>query len=325
MKVLIKNFLIRNLLESKVGFKILKSKFDNVIIMYHGVSDSRCQFNNRHTLTKDFISHLKFLKKYCNILSLNDFCQEKFIANKINVAITFDDGYYNNFIIAQPILEELKVPATFFVTGINSVENKILWADYIDIVTTQVDKEFSFNLENYQFKLVDNIFKCIETKKTIHQIIKNDLAEYEYKLQLYSKFDKYIQKKIFDGNEIFWKLMSDDDIVNSSKSNVISIQSHGFLHNNLGRIKEENAYDEILKSKNYLEQLTQKEIEFLGYPDGSYSKNVVKYAFENGFKYQFAADGYLSKEDFLDSRLFDRKGMYNIGSYKNQIFNAIKK
>lgn len=325
MKVSLKNYLIKNLLNSKVGFNLVKSKFDNIIIMYHGITDESCPYNNRHTLTKDFKKHLIFFKKYCNILSLNDFCEEKFISNKINIAITFDDGYYNNYKIAQAILEELKIPATFFVTGINTTDDKILWADYVDIVSSVIQNDISFELGDFSFILQNKIFKCINSNKSLHQIIKNDLPEYEHKLELFTKLKKYIPKNTFENNEIYWKLMTDSDIVKSSKSNFISIQSHGFLHNNLGKIKEENAFNEILNSKCYLEDLTQKKIDFIGYPDGSYSKNVVDFAFKNGFKYQFAADGFLFNEDTMDNRLFDRNGMYNIGSSNNQIFNALKK
>ena len=44
------------------------------------------------------------------------------------VLITFDDGYFNNT-RALPILEELKVPATFFITTENVLRQKCFWWD----------------------------------------------------------------------------------------------------------------------------------------------------------------------------------------------------
>jgi peptidoglycan/xylan/chitin deacetylase (PgdA/CDA1 family) len=44
--------------------------------------------------------------------------------------ITFDDGYYNNT-LALPILEEYKVPALFFVSTDNVLQNKCYWWDVL--------------------------------------------------------------------------------------------------------------------------------------------------------------------------------------------------
>lgn len=42
--------------------------------------------------------------------------------------ITFDDGYYNNH-LALPVLEELKVPAVFFISTNHVMHNKCFWWD----------------------------------------------------------------------------------------------------------------------------------------------------------------------------------------------------
>ena len=130
----IKSNIVNITLNTKIGYNLLKKRFDNTVLMYHGVSELPCPYNKRHTLKKDFIKHLIFLKKNCNIITLNQFFNKEFKEDKINVALTFDDGYWNNFSIAKPILEELKVPATFFITGINNTNENYLWADFVDIL-----------------------------------------------------------------------------------------------------------------------------------------------------------------------------------------------
>lgn len=44
--------------------------------------------------------------------------------------LTFDDGYYNNR-LALPVLEELKVPALFFISTNNVRDNKCFWWDVL--------------------------------------------------------------------------------------------------------------------------------------------------------------------------------------------------
>ena len=46
------------------------------------------------------------------------------------VAITFDDGYFNNS-LALPILEKFGVPATFFIATDNVLQNKCYWWDVL--------------------------------------------------------------------------------------------------------------------------------------------------------------------------------------------------
>ena len=46
------------------------------------------------------------------------------------VAVTFDDGYFNNS-LALPILEKFGVPATFFISTDNVLQNKCYWWDVL--------------------------------------------------------------------------------------------------------------------------------------------------------------------------------------------------
>lgn len=49
-------------------------------------------------------------------------------------AITFDDGFRNNLTIAAPLLADLNIPATFYVTTGFVAENGMSWIDRIEIV-----------------------------------------------------------------------------------------------------------------------------------------------------------------------------------------------
>jgi peptidoglycan/xylan/chitin deacetylase (PgdA/CDA1 family) len=64
-----------------------------------------------------FKRNLYFLKKNMNVISLDDFFFYRLSSEKINVAITFDDGVKSWINIAVPILKELELPATFFVSS----------------------------------------------------------------------------------------------------------------------------------------------------------------------------------------------------------------
>jgi peptidoglycan/xylan/chitin deacetylase (PgdA/CDA1 family) len=115
--------------------------------------------------------------------------------------------------------------------------------------------------------------------------------------------------------------MDDDELIKISKSKFVTIGSHGNLHNNLGQIDIENAKNELIESNLYLENLLQKKIDELAYPDGSYNNELLDYAYKMGFKYQLAAEGFLNKADNDIFFIRDRIGIYQCGKWTNQLIN----
>lgn len=321
----IKSNIINVTLDTKIGYNLLKKRFDNTVIMYHGVSEKSSPYNKRHTIKKDFIKHLLFLKKHCNIISLNQFFNKEFKKDKINVALTFDDGYWNNFSIAKPILEEMKVPATFFITGINNTNENFLWADFVDILAKSELKK-NIYLDELNFELRKNSYYLENSEQALHQIIKHDKADYETKILLFNNVSTEEKSIILnEENKEFWKLMTDNEIIETAKSKFIDIQSHGFYHNNLGTINLTSALKEGVESKNYLENLTQKKVDTIGFPDGSYSKNFLDEIEKFGISKFTAAEGFLFDFEREDNRILDRKGMYDVGESNNQLYNSLVK
>ena len=68
--------------------------------------------------------------------------------------------------------------------------------------------------------------------------------------------------------------MSTSDLIEVEKSSMVTIESHGHLHFNLGFITFESAVNDLKKSKDLLESNLKKEINLLAYPDGSYSDKI---------------------------------------------------
>jgi len=70
-----------------------------------------------HGASGCFEANLRFLKRYTNVVSLDDFFSNKLSVEKINTVITFDDGYKSWVTEAIPALQELRLPATFFISS----------------------------------------------------------------------------------------------------------------------------------------------------------------------------------------------------------------
>src|SRR4051812_45589934 len=92
------------------------------ILLYHGVTDEPGEgiFNYRSKFvpTSAFAAHIAWFKRKFTVLPLSEFVERRMEGTlpKRALAITFDDGYENNYSAAYPILRDAHVPATFFLT-----------------------------------------------------------------------------------------------------------------------------------------------------------------------------------------------------------------
>lgn len=87
------------------------------ILMYHSVSDKEALYA---ISPKKFAWQMAYLKKNnFNVISLSslvEMLQNKQIIPPKSVAITFDDGYEDNYLTAWPILKKYNFPASIFLT-----------------------------------------------------------------------------------------------------------------------------------------------------------------------------------------------------------------
>jgi len=83
-----------------------------IVLMYHHVLPTETE----HSVTpKQFKEQLILLKsKGYSFVNADHIESYVSIKNKKTIAITFDDGWLDNWAYAVPILEELKIPATIF-------------------------------------------------------------------------------------------------------------------------------------------------------------------------------------------------------------------
>jgi len=87
------------------------------ILTYHSIGDNRALFTVSPT---EFAWQLKYLKKHnFQVVSLGELIGKLKNQEKIEdktVALTFDDGYADNFLEAWPLLKKYNFPATIFLS-----------------------------------------------------------------------------------------------------------------------------------------------------------------------------------------------------------------
>jgi peptidoglycan/xylan/chitin deacetylase (PgdA/CDA1 family) len=114
MKGWIKRLLGRTIFESHLDALLLRNSA--VIVTFHRVLDTE-QPEGLTVGVGLFEEYCRFFKRHFNVVSLANLVDKLEEGGHLNreLAITFDDGYRDNFEYAAPVLEKLGLPATFFI------------------------------------------------------------------------------------------------------------------------------------------------------------------------------------------------------------------
>lgn len=201
------------------------------------------------------------------------------------VCITFDDGYRDNFINAVPILNELQIPATIFVSTGNIDTEREMWWDELER-NLLIDKEYQ-----KRFHLSDELYECtwntenMERRRdlyySLHWLMKEvgieKRNEWMWQLQRWNGYT-------VNGREENKALQTEDlKILKSSK---IIIGAHTINHPVLSRLSREEQEKEIAGSKKYLEYICGKHVRTFSYPfggSGDYNDEIIAICKELGF------------------------------------------
>ncbi len=101
-----------------IGLDALLLRKAGVIVAFHRVHDG--EDTRGLSISRDmFERHCRFFKRHFHVVPLEDLVTKLEHGRPIDrlLAITFDDGYRDNFVNARPVLEALSLPATFFVVS----------------------------------------------------------------------------------------------------------------------------------------------------------------------------------------------------------------
>lgn len=244
------------------------------IIVYHGICKKNpYKFNSRFLSEKQFESHLIIFKRFFNMVSLEDLKANQLSNKKLNVMITFDDGYRNNFELAIPLLEKHQTPAVFFVTTLPEGES-YLFNDVLDVFSFIGPSEITINTIRFTKEKYFKHYRYFSERKTmLAQTFQNLSCEGRSNVvkQLYA----YVPKENFIEYKEYMELMNKEMLVTIASKKEMAIGSHGVSHVDLSKISPHEAKEEIATSKRVLTEITGQTIDTIAFPYGRYNKELI--------------------------------------------------
>lgn len=264
-----------------IGLKkmLLKNRYGERILVFHGIDKAgETKYNSRFISRDFFEKFIKYISSHYNIISLDEYYQKKFKPNTLNIALTFDDGYLNNYKYAIPILKKYNIPASFYITTVHKKASYI-FNDFIDIVSYHSPKnKLVFDEVTYK-KNIKNEFVCNGSSlKEMAQKWPYKKIEELYEL-LKDDWNALSPKKKGD----YWKLMSVEQLRELSQNPLFTIGAHGETHASLINISVKEAKEEIAHSKESLEMICGQTIDEFAFPFGHYNNELGNYCKEIGF------------------------------------------
>ena len=254
-----------------------------LILCYHGIDYvTDTSVNTKFISCSLFDQHLKLLKQYTNVISLNQYIDNDVVSDKLNIAITFDDGFKNNYTLARPLLEKYNVPATFFITPIWHQGKRILWPDLVDHATPYAPNSITIAGEQYFKKAGGRFFHS--SGLAIHQHVIKQNRDFVDKLyEAFLPYAAFMQKPDMD---VYWQLMSPAEIKALSSNDIFTIGSHTYTHTSLIHLTEQEAMNELTLSRSVLQDLIQKPVNYFAAPFGQFNADTIVYARNAGYTFQ---------------------------------------
>lgn len=249
-----------------------------LVLRYHSVAapEDRADLYLDHGLTitpEAFGRQLAFLTRHYTIIPLQD------LVNRLRrdlppyrnaIAITFDDGFRDNYMRALPILQRYKAPATFYLTT-GCIDNRqIFWVAHLRYMLnmTRASELRTASPEAFTFDLAkphgrEEAFRTLVVRmKNIPTPRRLDLlAEVTEKLAVDDAFLRTIM--------MTW------DEVRHMHTQGMSFGAHTVTHPNLPNTEPAEAEQEIRESKEKIEAELRAPVLDFSYPNGRGSSHLT--------------------------------------------------
>jgi peptidoglycan/xylan/chitin deacetylase (PgdA/CDA1 family) len=261
-----------------------------VIYLFHGVVEesnySVRNYTRKHLVKSFFAKFIKELKACGHPMSMAEVAEHHQARKPYppkSFAITFDDGFENNYSVAAPILKELNVPATFYITTGFIEKNGMSWIDRIEYClenTSAGELKFSWDNKAYPFRTPAEKIRIL---RYLRNHVKND-SSIQVDDLVSQIFDQCKLPEVQSNQDPLDLKMNWQQVRELSEDSCFIVGGHSHRHAILSFLEPEELKSEIGTSLDLLKNNGVK-TQHYSYPEGMrhcYSEQVIQVLKEYG-------------------------------------------
>jgi peptidoglycan/xylan/chitin deacetylase (PgdA/CDA1 family) len=238
--------------------------------MYHAVLREPLQVPHGCFLDESsFRRQISYVKQHFCVLPLGE-AVDLLTRDALNVptlAITFDDGYQNNYEVAFPILAQYDCPATIFLSTRYIDSDQIPWFGRLNLALALTSRQ-SLLWDGTRFEISTARQKSQSTL-VLHKRLK---AHHPYSIDhlvagICQTLEVDTDRKFESGSP--YHMLRTDAIRDMLRSGLIRFGAHTHNHAILSRLSSAEQKEEIAGSIKLVEKFTGETCDSFAYPNGS--------------------------------------------------------
>lgn len=270
--------------------------------MYHRIAEPLTDTWNLAVSPENFEEHLKVLKEYklIPVSELDTILTKNKQIPANTVLLTFDDGYRDNYLIAKPLLEKYKVPATFFITTNAIGKQDEFWWDALERICLETPELPSKLILQEPYNIIFNISSSPDSDFLSPLDLYVKLSEFVRKMKAVQRREFIKMMEVWAENDKArpdYFTMDEKDLLDLHSNELFTIGAHTLSHPFLPDLDYEDQKSEIQDSIAYLNSLTGIAPKYFAYPHGARDENTLDILSESGISLGFTTDPYGFKTD----------------------------
>ena len=237
-----------------------------LILLYHRCAVLETDPQLLAVTPENFANQVKWLKDRYPILRFDESWDS---VSEPSVVITFDDGYWDNYAYAVPILERLQVPATIFVSTERIGTGKEPWCDDVERLVLLNDNflRAKIHLDLREQGTVNAFITDEEERRALYYYVHDAvrLMQPDEREEVLAGIEEKYGAAPVRANH---RYMTETELQELASSQHITIGGHTVTHSRLSVLSREKQREEIERSVCCLENIMNKKVTTFSYPFG---------------------------------------------------------
>jgi len=309
------------------------------VLMYHRVAELESDVWELAVSPANFEQHLQVLQQTGLVLKANELVSRlaQHALPRRSIAITFDDGYGDNYQIARELLLNYKLPATFFITTGKTEQTSEFWWDELEAIFLLMEHlppvlRFFIGTDVIEGELHSEQHLTPLLRQQHRQWKASSEAPPSQRAALYYKVWQRLKYLPFVAQQqalqqlrdwagqpaaarSTYQAMTATQVQAMSQNSLFSVGNHTVTHPALSSLPLAEQRIELVNSQQVLHQLGSP-AQLLAYPYGDYASETSALAAELGFQAAFTTDA----NSLTEQSALHQLGRFQVGNWTGAEF-----